>query len=76
MISRLPDQAAGFAAITMNYICSTKHLPDNGEDRKNLEKRSVRLYPRIFPFGKKIKKSGDKRSEGCSVIVVASVNML
>ncbi|WP_205525129.1 hypothetical protein, partial [Paenibacillus sp. ALJ109b] len=57
MISRLPDQAAGFAAITMNYICSTEHLHENVEDRKNLEKRSVRLYPRIFPFGEKNKKN-------------------
>ena len=25
------------------YICSTKHLHHNGEDRNNLKKRSVRL---------------------------------
>jgi hypothetical protein len=64
------------------------HLHDNGEDRKNLEKRSVRLkafckkasseayaYHRIFPFGKgNSKKSGDNSyPQGYSVIGVGCV---
>ncbi|SDD30689.1 hypothetical protein SAMN05428987_4426 [Paenibacillus sp. CF095] len=38
---------------------STNHLHDNGEDRNNLKKRSVRLYPWIFPYEEESKKSGD-----------------
>ncbi|PZT53498.1 hypothetical protein DN757_22660 [Paenibacillus silvae] len=39
----------------MNYF-----LHKNEEDRKKLEKRSGRLYHRIFPFRKReSKKSGD-----------------
>lgn len=32
------------------FIFLSKYLHDNGEDRTNQKKRSVRLYPRIFPF--------------------------
>jgi len=39
------------------YISLTILLHNNGEDRKNLKKRSVRLYHRIFPFGKENQKN-------------------
>ncbi|MDQ0723720.1 hypothetical protein QF049_004981 [Paenibacillus sp. W4I10] len=36
-----------------------KRMHRNEEDRKKLEKRSGRIYPRISPFYKESKKSGD-----------------
>ena len=44
-----------YPQISSYYICSTKHLHNNGEDRNNLKKQSVRLYPQISPFYKGIK---------------------
>ncbi|CAH1221941.1 hypothetical protein PAECIP111890_05322 [Paenibacillus sp. JJ-223] len=52
-----------FSLNNLYYMSWTRHLHDNEEGRKNLEKRSVRIYHQIFPLNK-----GDQKNLGITAI--------